>query len=78
VLNLQTGATGEARVGIVSADHHNLPGFSVIDCDLINGDFFEKPVTWNGRSPFSALEAKTIRLRFVMRGTSLYGFQFKN
>jgi len=75
-LNLATGATGEARVGILQADGSAIPGFSVQDCYIINGDYQSREVKWRSGADVSKLAARPIRLRFEMRGTRLFAFQF--
>ena len=52
-------------------------GFTAEDADEINGNYIRKVATWNGSSDVSSLAGKPVRLRFVMRGTKLYAFQFK-
>jgi hypothetical protein len=75
-LNLGTGAVGEARVGILNADGSAIAGFAASDCDIINGDFLDRRVTWKKEADVSELAGKPIRLRFEMRGTQLFAFQF--
>ena len=75
-LNLNTSASGEARVGILDADGNPLPGFSVADCRYINGDYPAKTVQWKKGPDVSPLAGKPVRLRFEMRGTKLYAFWF--
>jgi hypothetical protein len=76
-LNVDTGGMGEGRVGILDADGKPIPGFQVRDCDIVNGDWFDKIVSWNrGKNDVSSLAGKTIRLQFDMRGATLFAFQF--
>ncbi|MBN2292877.1 MAG: hypothetical protein JXM70_10655 [Pirellulales bacterium] len=77
VLNINTSASGEARVGILDAKGNTIAGHVVADCQFINGDYLGKVVTWDKGSDVSDLAGKPIRLRFEMRGTKLYAFQFK-
>jgi len=77
VLNVNTGATGEAKIEIQDEDGKPIPGFSLREADKINGNFIEKTVAWNGRSNLEMLEGKPVRLRFYMRNTDVYAFQFK-
>ena len=51
-------------------------GFTAEDADEINGNYIRKVATWNGSSDVSSLAGKPVRLRFVMRDTKLYAFQF--
>jgi hypothetical protein len=78
VLNLDTSATGEARVEL--RDELDLPiaGFMLQDCDLIHtANEISRVVRWRGRSDLSALAGRTVRVRFVLRDTDLYAFQFR-
>jgi hypothetical protein len=75
-LNLDTSAVGEARVGIVRADSSPIDGFKVSDCDVMNGDYLDRKVTWSKKGDVSSLAGLPVRLRFEMRGTKLYAFQF--
>ena len=76
-LNVDTGGMGEGRVGILKADGTSYPGFEVGNCDIINGDWLNKTVSWNlGQNDVSSLAGKTIKLRFEMRGATLYAQQF--
>ncbi len=76
VLNVDAGATGEGRVGILDADGKPIAGFAAADCDVINRDNLEQRATWKGKADVSSLAGRPVRLRFEMRGTRLYGFQF--
>ena len=77
VLNLNTSASGEARVAILDEDGNTIDGYSIDDCHFINGDYPAKVVTWNKGADVSKLAGKPVRLRFEMRGTKLYAFQFQ-
>jgi hypothetical protein len=77
-LNLNTSASGEARVAILSAEGEPLGGYRIEDCRVINGDYLAKVVTWKGGHDVSALAGKPVRLRFEMRSTKLYAFQFQS
>ena len=75
-LNVDTGGMGEGRVGILKADGTPLPVFTIQDCDIVNGDWFDKVVTWKEKSDVSSLSGQAVRLHFEMRGATLYAFQF--
>ena len=88
VLNIDTSATGIARVGIVKADTGtiagydengaDLPAYTAEDCDLIHTtNEINRVVTWSGKSDVSALAGKPVRLRFYLRDCDLYAFQFR-
>lgn len=75
-LNIDTGATGTARVEILDAAQRPLPGYTVADCFEIGGNFLEEPVVWKRGADLSALAGKPIRLRIHLVRSKLYAFQF--
>jgi len=77
VLNIDTAAAGYGQVGILDGDGRPIAGYGVDDCLYINGDSVRMPVEWQGQGvDLSALQGKSIRLMFRMRGASLYALQF--
>ena len=77
VLNLNTSASGEARVAILDAAGAELPGYTLAEARCINGNYLDKAVEWrDGSTDVSALAGQPVRLRFVCRGTKLYSFRF--
>ena len=77
ILNVNTSAAGEGRVAILDAQGQELPGYGLADVRYINGSYTAKTVTWrDGKDDVGALAGRTVRLRFVFRGTKLYSFQF--
>ncbi len=76
VLNVDTSAMGMARVELQDSQGRPLPGFTEGDCDPINGNSTARTVTWKGSADVASLAQKPIRLRFSMRSTKLYAFQF--
>jgi len=75
-LNIDTSAMGSARVEILDQSERPVPGFTMSDCDTINGNYVNREVTWKNQSDVGGLAGKTVRLRFDMRSTKLYAFQF--
>jgi hypothetical protein len=79
VLNIDTGATGYAQVGILDEKGKPIEGFGVDDCVYINGDFTETEVEWlNKGTDISALADRAVQLVIRSRGTKLYSLQFVN
>jgi hypothetical protein len=77
-LNINTSATGIARVACLDAAGKPIPGFTLEDCDIIHtANEINRTVKWKGQSDLSSLANQPIRLRFVMRDTDLYAFQFQ-
>lgn len=75
-LNIDTSALGLARVAILDNAGQKIEGYSLQDCDPINGNFLHHIVSWNGKADLSTLKGKVVRLRFVSRSTDLYAFRF--
>lgn len=75
-LNLDAAAVGDVRVEIRGENGVPLPGFSLAEADLIQGNHLCKVATWAGKDDVSALKGRPVRLRFVMRAAKLYAFQF--
>ena len=63
-------------MAILAADGKPIPGFTVKQCRIINGDFLDKVVAWQDGADVSGLGGQPVRLRFEMRGTKLYSFRF--
>ena len=76
VLNVDTGGGGHLRVELQDEDGKPLAGYTLADCDAVNGNYIRHTVSWNGRSDLSALAGKPVRMRVEMRSTKLYAFQF--
>ncbi len=75
-VNIKTGATGEARVGLEDASGQQVPGHSIEDCVPIIGDAIAKTVIWTGGADLSACSNAPVRLVVKMKNASLYAFQF--
>lgn len=74
-LNLDTSATGIARVACLDAEGKPIPGYGLDDCDIIHTtNEINRTVTWRGSPNLPA--TGVVRLRFEMRNTDLYAFQF--
>ncbi|MHC4666416.1 MAG: LamG domain-containing protein, partial [Planctomycetota bacterium] len=76
VLNIK--AMGSAKVAITDKDGKEIKGFGLVDCDVIKADSTEKVVTWKGKSSVKLLAGKLVRLKFEMKESKLYAFEFKN
>ena len=75
-LNVDTSAGGTVRVEMQDGSGKPIGGFTAEDSDEINGNYLRVVATWNGNEDVSALAGKPVKLRFVMRDTKLYSFQF--
>lgn len=75
-LNIDTGARGIARVEILDIQGEPISGFTLNDADEINGNHIRVFASWNEDTDLSEIAGKPVRLRFVMRASKLYSFQF--
>jgi hypothetical protein len=75
-VNLNTSASGEARIALLDHAGRPIPGFALEECRIINGDHLARKVEWESRSDLWALANRPVRLQFAMRGTKLFSFQF--
>lgn len=75
-LNMDGSAGGWLLVEILSEGGAPISHFRLADCDPVRGNSVRKRVTWNGASDVSSLCGKPVRLRFVMKSTKLFAFQF--
>jgi hypothetical protein len=77
ILNVDTSATGIARIGIIDDHGAWVDGFAPEKCDLIHtANEVNRIVTWQRNSDVSRLAGKPVRLRFMLRDCDLYAFQF--
>ena len=78
-LNIDTSATGLARVEIQQENGKPLGGYALEECDRIHTtNSTNRTVTWRkGRVEVGDLSGKPVRLRFELRyGVKLYAFRF--
>lgn len=72
---LATGA-GSIRVEILDAEGNPVPGRGMDDSMVVRGNSVRHTVRWKDGSDVSTWAGKPIRLRFVMRQSKLFAFQF--
>ena len=70
-LTLNFAAKGSLKVGLLDESGKTIPGFESAE---LKGDAVSQDVRWT--SDLSALEGKTVRLRFELRDAKLFAFQF--
>lgn len=75
-LNVDTGAGGWLEVEMLGGGRRPLSGLSRRDCDAVRGNTTARTVTWNGDEDCGRAAGHDVRLRFHMRSTRLYAFQF--
>jgi hypothetical protein len=77
VLNVDTSAEGTIRVALLDGEGNTIEGLGLKDCDLIHtANEINRVVKWKGNADVSRFAGKPIRLRFALKNTRLYAFQF--
>ena len=75
-LNIDVAAMGEAAVEVQDERGHPLRGFALDECDRVMVNEVAHTVTWRGHADLSSLVGTRVQLRFALRATKLYAFQF--
>ncbi len=75
-LNIDTSATGLARVELQTAYGLPVPGLELRNCEPIIGNQVDRQARWSSGEGLSGLQGKPVRLRFALRNAKLYAFQF--
>ena len=75
-LNAEVREGGSVRVGLLDDRNEPIPGRSLEDCLLIEGDRLAATVKWKDGSGVSTREAVPTRLAFRLKNASLYTFRF--
>jgi hypothetical protein len=76
LLNLHTQGSGGVRVALLDKTGKSYHGFSVEECDWINGDEIDHEVRWKGQSNLSVLAGKPVSLEITMLNARVFAFQF--
>ncbi len=77
VLNVDTSAEGTVRVALLDEDGNAIAGLGLKDCDLIHtANEISRVVKWKGSADVTRVAGKAVRLRFALKNTHLYAFQF--
>lgn len=76
-LNVDTGALGGLRVGLLDAAGRPLPGFGVEECDPVSINATGVVVSWRGNADLSTLRGRDVSLEFRSNRTKLYSFRFE-
>lgn len=77
VLNINTGATGYAQVGLLDQHGQPIEGYGVDDCIYINGDYVETEVEWLKKGKdLEELAGQPVSISIRSRGTKLYSMKF--
>ena len=70
----------KSELAVELLDHTAQPitGYTFEDCDAININALEHPVSWKGKADISALHDQTVYIRFFIKDTYLFAFRFSN
>lgn len=75
-LNFASSAAGDIRVEIQNAEGKPLSGFELDNCHPLFGDSLGRTVVWKDGGDVSRLAGQPVRLRFSLRDSDLFSFQF--
>ena len=78
ILNVDNGALGSIRVGIIGVDGEPISGFTESDCDFFQVNSTHYKVSWHGKSDLSLLYGKEVCLVLSGQRTKLYSFYFQD
>lgn len=71
-LNIDTSASGVAYAALLDESGQVIPGFTVDECDRIQGNDTQYPVTWKGSGDISRLKGRSVRLVLKSRSAKLF------
>lgn len=71
-LNIDTSASGVAHAALLDENGGAIPGFSLEDCDRIQGNDTQYVVNWKGNADVSGLKGKSVRLLLRSRSAKLF------
>ena len=72
-----SAAQGSLRVELLDVADKPIDGFTRTDCLAVSKDDLRYAVQWRGKPDLSALQGKTVRLKFYLQQGDLYAFQFR-
>lgn len=75
LLNLDTGALGAMRVGLLDDKDQPIPGFNLDDCQPLRLNSTHAEVSWQGADDLSSLAGQEVKL--VLQGSRAKVFSFK-
>lgn len=75
-LNIDTSAGGSAKIEFQDLSGKPIKNFSIKNCDTINGNSVEMPVSFDGKTNLNDLAEKPVQIYIETYDTKLYGFQF--
>jgi hypothetical protein len=76
LLNLNTGALGAMRVGLLDADGRPFPGFSIEECRVLRLNSTHAEVVWQSAGDLASLAGNEIKLVFQGSRAKVFSFLF--
>lgn len=76
LLNVDTGALGQLRVGLLDADGKSISGLAADDCKVLRINSTRAEVSWVGGSDLASLKGRAVRLAITGSRAKLYSFRF--
>lgn len=76
-LNLDTGALGVLRVGLLDVEGKPLEGFSAEQCDALRTNSTRATISWQGRNDLSTLQGREVRVVFTGARAKVFSFHFE-
>lgn len=76
-VNVDTGALGELRAGLLDPNGNEIPGFGLADCEPLQINATGALVRWKSAADLSTLRGRTVQVRFSGTRSKLYSFRFE-
>lgn len=77
LLNVDTAALGNLRVGLVDQEGKPVGGFGPEDGDVLRLNSTHAEVAWKGQGDLTSLKGRTVRLHFQGNRAKLFSFRFE-
>ena len=77
LLNLDTGALGELRVGLRDPAGRAIPGYEMERGAALQINSLGAVVSWSGSADLAALQGREVQLEFRSTRTRLYSYRFE-
>ena len=68
---------GYVRVELRDREGRVIPGYEASACDPFSGNSIHHTVSWQGKTSLPELIRQPVRLKFLLKRTKLYSFQFR-
>ena len=75
-LNVRTSHVGEVRIEVLDRDGKPLEKRTLGDCDPINGEFLDCPVTWRGEHQIGHEMGTPVAFHLKMKSAELFSMRF--